>query len=242
MIPLKDTVPGREKPFVTWAIIAVNVAVFLLQISLPSNISEFLVYKFGFVPLKLTTLWGYGLWLEILYFSWSLITSMFLHGSWMHLISNMWSLWLFGDNVEDRVGHFRFFVFYLLSGIAASLTHYVFNIYSPVPTIGASGAIAGVMGAYFVMFPLARIITLVPLLWIPFFLEIPAMLFIGFWFVSQVFSGLFSLIGPVFGGGIAWWAHIGGFIFGVATISLFRKKRDQYRLFFDDEIYYYQYF
>lgn len=144
--------------------------------------------------------------------------------------------------MEDRVGHLRFFVFYLLSGIVASLTHYVFNIHSPVPTIGASGAIAGVMGAYFIMFPLARIVTLVPVFWIPFFFEIPAVVFIGLWFISQVFSGIFELFGPVFGGGIAWWAHVGGFIFGAVAIRIFKKKRSRYRLFFDDEYYYYQFY
>lgn len=242
MIPLMDTIPHREKPFVTWMIIIVNFLVFLFQTSLPPDISELFVHHFSFVPVKLTNLWREGLRLEILFFSWPLITSMFLHGSWLHLIGNMWSLWLFGDNVEDRVGHLRFLVFYLLSGIIASLTHYIFNAYSSVPTIGASGAIAGVMGAYFIMFPLARIITIIPFLWVPLFVQIPAIFFIGFWFVSQFFSGLFSLLGPAFGGGIAWWAHIGGFIFGIIAIPFFRRKFKRYRSFFDDEFYYYQYF
>lgn len=242
MIPLKDTIPHRNKPFITWLLITINIFVFLFQISLPPNILDYFVYKLGFVPLNLTTLWNYGLRLELVFFLWPLITSMFLHGSWMHLIGNMWSLWLFGDNVEDRMGHFRFLVFYLLSGIIASLTHYFFNIHSPIPTIGASGAIAGVMGAYFIMFPLARIVTLVPVFWIPFFFEIPAIIFIGLWFISQVFSGIFELFGPVFGGGIAWWAHVGGFAFGVITIHVFKKKTSQYRSFFDDEYYYYQFY
>lgn len=215
MIPLMDTIPHRKKPFVMWMIIIVNFLVFLFQTSLPPNISEFFVYYFGFVPLRFTNLRHEGL---------PLITSMFLHGSWIHLIGNMWSLWLFGDNVEDRVGHFRFLFFYLLSGVIASLTHYIFNVNSPVPTIGASGAIAGIIGAYFVMFPRARIVTIVPFFWVPLFVQIPAVFFIGFWFVSQFYSGLFSLLGPTFGGGIAWWAHIGGFIFGVLAIPFFRKS------------------
>lgn len=242
MIPLKDTIPHRDKPFITWLLITINIFVFLFQISLPPDILEYFVYKLGFVPYDLTTLLNYGLRLELVFFLRPLITHMFLHGSWMHLIGNMWSLWLFGDNVEDRIGHLRFFVFYLLSGIVASLTHYIFNIHSTIPTIGASGAIAGVMGAYFIMFPLARIVTLVPLFWIPFFLEIPAVVFIGFWFVSQIFSGLFSLFGPVFGGGIAWWAHVGGFVFGAIAIRIFKKSLSRYRPFYDDEFYYYQFY
>lgn len=203
MIPLKDTIPSREKPFMTWTIIAVNVFVFLYQVSLPHEAALQFVYRYSFVPARFTYYLQHGFLTAITVSIGSILTSMFMHGSWMHLISNMWSLWLFGDNVEDRVGHFRFLIFYILSGISASLTHWFFNAASDVPTVGASGAIAGVMGAYFLMFPLSRIVTLIPVGFIPLFVEIPALFYLGIWFLSQVSSGILELFGPVFGGGIA---------------------------------------
>ncbi|WAM36193.1 rhomboid family intramembrane serine protease [Caldicellulosiruptor acetigenus] len=242
MIPLKDTIPSREKPFMTWTLILINVFVFLYQVSMPQEAAQEFVFRYGFVPERFTQLLSHGFVVAASVSIWSIITSMFLHGSWMHLISNMWSLWLFGDNVEDRVGHFRFLIFYILSGIAAALTHWFFNANSPIPTVGASGAISGVMGAYFLMFPLSRIVTLIPLGFIPLFIEIPAIFFLGLWFLSQVSSGILELFGPVFGSGIAWWAHIGGFVFGVLTINMFKKRYRRYHNFFDDEIFYYRYF
>jgi len=142
-----------------------------------------------------------------------------LHGGWFHLIANMWSLYLFGDNVEDRLGHFRFFLFYLLAGVAANAVHFTVNHDSTLPVIGASGAIAGVMAAYLRLFPFGRIITLVPVFFIPYFFEIPAYIFMGLWFLTQVFSGTASLALAEGGGGIAWWAHIGGFAAGFLLIK-----------------------
>jgi membrane associated rhomboid family serine protease len=150
---------------------------------------------------------------------WPFITNTFLHGGWTHILSNMWSLYLFGDNVEDRVGHVRFFLFYLIAGIAANLIHFAVNHDSTMPVIGASGAVAGVMAAYLRLFPLARIITLFPILFIPYFLEIPAYFFMGLWFLIQVFSGAASLAMAEGGGGIAWWAHIGGFAAGFLLVK-----------------------
>jgi len=157
VIPLKDTIPSREKPFMTWFIIIVNVLIFLFQVSIPPEAAQEFVYRYGFIPEKFSRALSDGLITGIIYSIWPIICSMFMHGSWMHLISNMWSLWLFGDNVEDRVGHFRFLIFYLLSGFSAAYTHWFFNAHSLVAVVGASGAIAGVMGAYFLMFHLYRL-------------------------------------------------------------------------------------
>ena len=143
-----------------------------------------------------------------------LVTSMFLHGGWLHVFSNMWTLWIFGDNVEDRLGHGRYLGFYLLSGLAAAAIHTLTNTDSTLPTIGASGAIAGVMGAYFVLFPGARVVTLIPIFFWPLFVELPAILYLGFWFLTQFYSGTLSLAAGRDAGGIAWWAHVGGFLVG----------------------------
>jgi membrane associated rhomboid family serine protease len=158
-----------------------------------------------------------------------------LHGGWLHLIGNMWVLYLFGDNVEDRMGPARYLAFYLLCGLAASLTHYAINPGSTVPTIGASGAISGVLGAYLLLFPTARVITLVPVFIIPFFFEIPAVVYLGFWFVMQLFSGTLSLAGTESSEGVAWWAHVGGFVTGMALLPVFKKSRKQYRHYYADE-------
>ena len=166
---------------------------------------------------------------------WTVLTSMFLHGDWLHFVGNMWMLYLFGDNVEDRIGSVRYLVFYLVCGLAAEAAHIATDPTSPVPTLGASGAIAGVMGAYFLMFPTARVITLVPVFIIPFLFEIPAVFFLGLWFLTQLWSGTLSLVGPTAYGGIAWWAHIGGFVAGVALVYLFRQPRKRRREYYADE-------
>lgn len=237
MFPVRDTIPSRQFPFITWALILINSLVFLIELSLPEEKLERLFYYFGMVPARYThPEWAlfFGLSLDNY---WPFLTSQFLHGGWLHLIGNMWSLYLFGDNVEDRMGHIRFLIFYLLSGICAGMVHFIFNPNSTVPAIGASGAISGVMGAYFIMFPHSRIITFVPLLFIPYFIEIPAFVYLWVWFITQLFSGTFSLVAPEAGGGIAWWAHIGGFAFGVISLPLFKKKRRLYRKFYDDELF-----
>ena len=227
MFPIRDTIPHRETPFVVYFLIAINAFVFIIELSLPYPQRQLFFYTFGLVPLKVTQNgWDF----------YSLFTNMFLHGGWFHIISNMWTLWIFGDNVEDRMGHFRFFIFYILCGLAANFVHYYFNQLAPVPVIGASGAIAGVMGAYMIMFPTSRIITLIPIFFIPFFFEIPAVIFLFFWFISQVISGTFTkLFMPPNVGGIAWWAHIGGFVAGMILHKFFVKK-ERYRNFYDDEV------
>ncbi len=230
MIPLQDTIPRRTTPFVTWSLIAVNSLIFLYETSLPPELLERFVYTFGVVPARYTTAY----WPEQGISYWPFLTNMFLHGGWMHLIGNMWTLWIFGDNVEDRLGRGRYLLFYVVCGLAASMTHVVFNMSSEVPAIGASGAIAGVMGAYFVMFPHSRVITLVPIFFWPFFFEIPAVIYLGFWFLTQLFSGTFAVMAPQVGGGIAWWAHIGGFVGGVLLLPLLRRRKD-YRPYYPDE-------
>jgi len=241
MIPLRDNVPGQNTPWVTWLLISVNLLIFGYQSTMTQQEIITFFNLYGFVPLDLNQTISQGLGIHLASAAPMLVSSLFVHGSWVHVISNMWSLWLFGDNVEDSVGHFRFLLFYVAGGVVASMAHYVFNPMSSLPTVGASGAIAAVMGAYLLMFPLARIRTLVPLFFIPLFFDIPAMVFIGVWFISQVFSGVSSILAPFTDGGVAWWAHVGGFIFGLVVIPFIRKKRWQYRCFYEDGYYHCQY-
>ena len=225
MFPIKDTVPRGTFPFVTFGLIGLNALVFLIQLSLSESTLRDLVYLFGLVPAR----FAHPAWAEFVGFPldtyWPFVTNMFLHGGWLHVITNMWSLYLFGDNVEDRLGHVRFLLFYLLAGVAANLVHFVINHESTMPVIGASGAIAGVMAAYLRLFPMARIITLFPIFFIPYFLEIPAYFFMGLWFIMQLLSGAASLAAPEGGGGIAWWAHIGGFAVGFLLIKQLCRSR-----------------
>ena len=216
MIPLRDTVSSKNYPIVNNTIIAVNVFFFLLQLAQGSGFNEF-INRFGLVPAHFTHSF-YGVRYSFGDKAISLITFMFLHGGFWHLLGNMWSLYIFGDNIEDRLGHFRYLAFYLLCGIASGLFHMSLNLNSPVPTIGASGAIAGVMGAYMISYPNSKILTLIPIIFIPFFLEIPAYVFLGLWFLMQFLSAAGSSAG---GGGIAWWAHIGGFVAGILFLKMF---------------------
>jgi membrane associated rhomboid family serine protease len=226
LIPIRDTIPRRSTPLVTWALIAVNVAVFLYELSLNPKELELFFYLFGLVPAR----YAHPEWARWVGFPiddyWPFLTSMFLHGGWAHIIGNMWSLWIFGDNVEDKMGRLRFLLFYLLTGLAAGLIHWFTNANSTVPTVGASGAIAGVLGAYFVLFPRARIIALFPIFFFPFFFEVPAVVYLLFWFLSQLVGGALAGIGPDNVGGVAWWAHVGGFASGVLLHRLFLPSRE----------------
>jgi membrane associated rhomboid family serine protease len=224
MIPLRDNIASEKIPFVNYTFIAINVVVFFYELMLGAGLDTFF-YQFGVVPAYVTA--GiYGPRYEVL----PLITSMFLHGGWMHIIGNMLFLWIFGDNIEDRMGHFLYFFFYLASGIGASLLHIATNPGSEIPTVGASGAIAGVMGAYFILYPRARVLSAIILIYFIRLIEIPAIIFLGIWFVIQIFSGVVSF-GGVESGGVAFWAHVGGFVVGIAcgyiTKLLTRKKRPQ---------------
>ncbi len=231
MFPLQDTIPRRQSPFVTWAIIAINLVIFVIEISLPPPVLERIFFYLGIVPARYT----HPFWPNEGISYWPFLTNMFLHGGWLHFIGNMWTLWIFGDNVEDRLGHIRYAIFYILCGISASLTHILFNMHSTVPAIGASGAIAGVMGAYFIMFPHSRIITMIPIFFLPWIVELPAVIFLGFWFLSQVFSGTFAVLAPHAGGGIAWWAHAGGFLAGIVLCLILKRSKAKYRPYYPDE-------
>jgi len=212
MIPLRDVIPSRTTPYITVTIIALNAVAWIFEIMLPHDaLNEFLTV-YGVVPA---------------YFSYpTLVTSMFLHGGWMHVIGNMWYLWIFGDNVEDRVGHGRFMVFYLLCGIAAALGQVLVDPNSTLPTIGASGAIAGVMGAYFVLYPRSRVLTLIPLIVLMPIVEVPAIVLLGFWFVMQLFNaGTIAMTTSSRGGGVAFAAHVIGFVAGAGGVFIFRKRQ-----------------
>lgn len=216
MIPLKDMTPRRTWPVVTLTLIAANVAVFVHQISLSSRAADAFVVKYGLVPAKIQmALAGhhYSLMQALI----PLITCMFLHAGFLHILGNMWFLWIFGANVEDRLGSLPYVMFYLICGIGSGMAQAAFSWGSHIPSIGASGAISGVLGAYIVFFPGSRILTLVPLFIIFCTARIPAVIFIGLWFVVQFLSGLSSLgaTNAAAGGGVAWWAHVGGFMLGV---------------------------
>lgn len=221
MIPLRAELFRRRAALVTTLLILVNTAVFLYQFSLPSRAANALVAGFGLIPLHVSQVASHGG-----NFQGALLpifTSMFLHGGILHLLGNMLFLWVFGGGVEDRLGHLRYLFFYLVCGVGAALVHVVTNWGSPVPTIGASGAISGVMGAFIVLFPRSRILTLVPLLFIFFTVRLPAMIMLGYWFLIQFLSGL-STFGEIGQGGVAWWAHIGGFGLGALLIWRFRRR------------------
>jgi len=216
MLPIRDTIPSKNYPVVNNTIIGINVVLFLFEMSQGADLNRF-VYIYGLVPAR------YSMPQIASYFttgqqllSW--LSFMFLHGGFWHLLGNMWSLYIFGDNVEDRLGPFRYFVFYLLCGITSGLSHLLFNFHSNIPTIGASGAIAGVMGAYLILHPNSKILTLIPIIFIPWFIEVPAFFFLGLWFVLQFLNAAGSH-GNI--GGIAWWAHIGGFVFGIVLLKIF---------------------
>jgi membrane associated rhomboid family serine protease len=212
VIPLKDMTPRRSFPIVTLLLIAANVIVFVHQITLPHAASGAFIRTYALTPSHIQlALEGHRYTLLEAFLP--LFTCMFLHGGFLHIIGNMLFLWVFGGNVEDRFGPFGYLLFYLVCGIASGLTQVVFSWGSHIPSLGASGAISGVLGAYIVFFPRARILTLVPLLIIFFTVRIPAAVFIGLWFVMNFLSGVSSL-GALNTGGVAWWAHVGGFLLG----------------------------
>ncbi len=218
MIPLRDSLPSRSFPAVTVWLIVVNVVVFLFEWSLEPFSRNHFLSAYALVPDSLALS--------------SLATSMFLHGGWMHLIGNMWFLWIYGDNVEDILGRGKFLFFYLACGIAAALVHLLFNPGSRIPTVGASGAIAGVMGAYMVKYPHARITTLIPIIIFFTTVDLPAWFILIYWFVIQIFSGVGELAtsANVQQGGVAWFAHIGGFLVGAILIKVL-PTRERYRAY-----------
>jgi len=217
MIPLRDNIPSLRRPFVTYAIIGLNCLIFWLELSSGPRLPE-VVQMLGFVPGRFLTLLGHGaITLAVI----PVFTSMFMHAGWLHLIGNMWTLFIFGDNVEDILGRGPYLLFYLLCGMASLFAFLLFAPGSATPLVGASGAIAGVMGAYFSLFPGARVLTLVPIFIVFTVIELPAYVFLGFWFVLQFFLGAFTTAGHTAEGGVAWWAHVGGFLAGMGLVRLF---------------------
>lgn len=216
MVPLRDTVQSRSYPIVNTGIIALNVLVYLLEMAQGDRLNQFIL-TYGLVPAR------YSVPQIAAYFTteqqaFSFLSFMFLHGGFWHLLGNMWSLYIFGDNVEDRLGSIRYLLFYILCGWASGISHLLINWHSQVPTIGASGAIAGVMGAYMILHPHSKILTFIPIFFLPYFIEVPAFFFLGIWFIFQFISAAGS---SADGPGIAWWAHIGGFVFGIIFLKIF---------------------
>lgn len=220
MFPLKDTIRSRSFPIVNWSIIVLNLLVFFYELSLGPAADNFILHH-GLTPVR---------------FFWALhhdrfdafapiFTSMFLHGGWFHVLGNMWFLYIFGDNVEDRVGHVGYVFFYLLCGIGAALSQTLFFPGSNLPMVGASGAIAGILGAYFLLFPQSRILTIVPIFFFIQLMEVPAWVFLPFWFLMQFIQGAMS---PQTSGGVAWWAHIGGFVVGMIGVWIFKKPEPRH--------------
>lgn len=218
MIPLYDTARSRKFPLINLTLIAVNLLAFLYELQMNSSTLKDFIFTWGLVPAHLVSSPATE-WLTI-------YSAMFLHGGWLHIISNMWVLYIFGDNVEARMGKIRYLIFYLLSGTAAGLLQTYILPTSQQPMIGASGAIAGVLGAYLILFPRSRVASLVPILFIFTIIEIPAFLFLIFWFLTQIYSGWLSIRGGGAGSGIAWWAHVGGFLFGMIMVFFFARRRN----------------
>ncbi|MBZ5721953.1 MAG: rhomboid family intramembrane serine protease [Acidobacteriia bacterium] len=228
MIPIRDDQPRFSDPFVTYFLIAINTVIFLLEWALDPSSLTGLLYEFGMIPSHVAGLVSGAHGINPTVALVPMFTSMFLHGSWMHVIGNMWFLWIFGDNIEDYLGHFKYLAFYLGSGVAAALAQIVVNPFSTVPNVGASGAIAGVLGAYFILYPKARVLTWFPLF---FFFHLPAWVMLGYWFVYQFLSGAATSITQAGenSGGIAFWAHVGGFVAGIVLIKIIPERPRRYR-------------
>lgn len=218
MIPLRDLNHAQTRPIATYALLAVNLVVFAYQLTLDPSAERRFIFAFGFVPAAITLGGDASAWL-------SAVTSMFMHGGIMHFVGNMWFLHIFGDNVEDAFGSRRFVVFYIACGLLAAAAQYAIDPSSAVPMVGASGAIAGVLGAYFRLFPRARILTLIPIVVVMFVREVPAVFFLILWFGMQLLSGVGSLGASMQGGGVAFFAHIGGFVAGIVLVAILGRRR-----------------
>ncbi len=227
MIPIRDNIKSRRTPWVMYLLLLGNVAAFVYELKLDDGLDEFIL-RYGLVPWRLTR----GI--EITGFRpldhvvpW--FSHMFLHGGWLHILGNMWFLWIFGDNVEDRLGPGKFLVFYLAGGLCAGMAQVAADPLAQMPMVGASGAISAVLAAYVFLYPRARIVTLVPLFIIFFFAEIPAFVFIGVWFLVQYFNGAAALTDAAAGGGVAWWAHVGGFVAGIPLVLALKGPKQEIR-------------
>jgi membrane associated rhomboid family serine protease len=228
MIPIRDDTPRFHPPYVTYFLIAFNLIIYGFESTLDRNSLRLLLEQLGVVPLHVVRLFeGTGK-LDAISALTPILTSMFLHGSWPHVIGNMWFLWIFGDNIEDYLGHFQYLVFYLVSGITAAAAQILLTPTSRIPTVGASGAIAGVLGAYFLLYPRARVLTWFPILFV---FYLPAWVMLGYWFALQFLSGAASAMASSRpdAGGIAFWAHVGGFVAGAALVKLFPRRKEESR-------------
>ncbi len=222
MIPVSDTVRSRTTPYVNLAIIAVNFLVFFYEISLSQADLNLFFFDHGVVPRRLVDWWNSPSGLEEPF---TIVSAAFIHGGWLHILGNMIYLWVFGDNIEDALGHVKYAIFYLVAATGAVVLQVAVDTNEVIPMVGASGAIAGVMGAYFVLFPHSRVLTLVPIFFYAELIEIPAIFFLGIWFFMQLLSGVGSIGLP--GGGVAFWAHAAGFLAGAALVLLFRRPERQ---------------
>lgn len=230
MIPIRDSIPCNTTPYVTWGIMAICIAVYLLMLLMPDPMAQHFLYRYGMVPLRYTNpVWSQHFGLPPDYY-FSFLSSLFLHGGWLHLLVNMMFMWIFADNIEDLMGHKRFLAFYLVCGLLATYTQWYFSQNLIVPVVGASGAIAGVLGAYFFRFPYARVVIMVPILFFPFFFEIPAIAFLGLWVILQLQELTTASIFPGMGGNSAWWAHLGGFVVGALIHPMFIQKPVHYHI------------
>lgn len=221
MIPLRDSVRSGRTPYVNIGLILINVVVFISQLGLqPFQLNQ-IYYTFGVIPAEVVNVFYTGV--PLGHVTVTFITATFMHGGWFHLIGNMLFLWIFGDNIEDRLGHVKYLLFYLLAGVAGGIAHVLANPASNIPVIGASGAVAGVLGAYLLSFPRSRILALVPIFFFITVIEVPAIIFILVWFIIQVFNGVAFLGGTA--NAVAWWAHIGGFLAGAGLVKLLAQQR-----------------
>jgi membrane associated rhomboid family serine protease len=224
MIPIRDTAPCHSRPYVTWGLMAICIIVFVAMQLLPDQISYQLVYRYGMVPIRYSNpQWSISFGLPFDGYL-SFLTSLFLHGNWWHLIMNMLFMWIFGDNVEDRMGRLPFLIFYLLCGLCATFLQWFFDPMLAIPVVGASGAIAGVLAAYFFLYPLARVVVWIPILFLPIVIHIPAVAFLGVWVIIQLHSATTSMLFEGVTIDVAWWAHLGGFIIGSLLYRLFLKS------------------
>ena len=221
MIPLRDTIPAQSFPLVTLTCIGLNVLIFVYELGLGTRLGQFIAV-YGFVPAHYFSLSETAPWHPVTRFG-PLFSAMFVHGGWLHLLGNMWMLWIFGDNVEDRLGKGRYLAYYLGCGVAATYLHALTAPNSSLPVIGASGAIAGVMGGYFVLFPSARVVTLIPIFFFFQVITVPAVIFLALWFLLQFVHGLTTSSADL-GGGVAWWAHVGGFVVGAVLLLPVRRS------------------
>ncbi len=227
MIPFRDTIVCIHRPFVTWTLISINFAIGLIVLMLLDFRESQIFFDFGLIPLRYTQ----PAWAEHAGVStnqyWPFLTNMFLHGGSIHLILNMWMLWIFGDNVEDAMGAGRFIAFYLLCGLIAATVHVLFSPNSPIPTVGASGAIAGLLGAYYLLYPYARIVVWIPILLLPLFVQVPAIAFVGLWVIIQLYHATTAVSENQIVADVAWWGHLGGFLAGVFLYRFFLRPEDQ---------------